>query len=138
MHNGTIYMLNEQCLILLGIMHNYAIHNTHLMHSIVILCTCAHIFHFWNNYAQIVVHLLYIKWKIVNKCPIPQQTCTMQMNHVLCLALCRFVVHSCACKYCVLCTSTNTRSVTVVLWYFPIILIKLFCFLDMDSLSLLW
>ena len=37
-----------------------------------------------NNYAQFVVHVLYIKWKIVHKCTNPQQTCTIQMNNVLC------------------------------------------------------
>ena len=31
----------EQCLILLVIMHNCAMHDTHLMHNIVLLCTCA-------------------------------------------------------------------------------------------------
>ena len=93
----------EQCSILLVIMHNYAMHNTHLMHNIVLLCTCAYIFHFLNNYAQFVVHVLYIKWKIVHKCTIAQQTCTMQTNHALCLALCRFVLHSCAWLLCISC-----------------------------------
>ena len=30
----------EQCLVLLVIMHNFDIHNSHLMHNIVLLCTC--------------------------------------------------------------------------------------------------
>ena len=113
----------EQCSILLVIMHNYAMHNSHLMHNIVLLCTCAYIFHFLNNYAQFVVHVLYIKWKIVHKCTIAQQTCTMQTNHALCLALCRFVVHSCAWVLCIPCnccalgirTNTSRHSVSKIL-----------------------
>ena len=56
---------------------------------------CIH-FYFLNNYLQFVEHVLYIKSKIVHKCIFPQQTGTMQMNHLLCLALYMFVVHSCA------------------------------------------
>ena len=74
------------------------------------------LFIFLNNYAQFVMHVLYIKCKIVHKFTIPQQTCTMQMNHVLCLALCRFLVHSCAwvlcmaCICCALCICNNTSA----------------------------
>ena len=74
----------EHCLLLLVIMHNCAMQNAHLMHNTVLLCTCAYTFQFLNNYSQFVVHVLYIKWKIVHKCTIPQQTCTMQMCNVLC------------------------------------------------------
>ena len=104
----------EQCLILLVLIHNCAMHNTHLMHNIVLLCMCVLIFQFLKNYAQFIVHVLYIKGKM-QKSTIPQQTCTIQINRVLYLALFRFVVHSSArvlciaCNCCALCIRTNTN-----------------------------
>ena len=44
---------HEQCLILLVIIHNYATHNTHLIHNIVLLCTCAYSFFFFLLFEQL-------------------------------------------------------------------------------------
>ena len=48
----------EQRTILLVRRHIDATHNTHIVHNIVQLCICAYIFHFLNNYAIYIVHVV--------------------------------------------------------------------------------
>ena len=72
----------------------YAQYSHNVQHcAIVHLCIN---FSLFEQLCTICGEFVVPKVKNCAQCTIPQQTCTMQMNHMLCLAVCMFVHEYCA------------------------------------------